>query len=83
MLVSCKRQRITGSILEEGHISFSTQKRTTAATKSCELDPRKPTMWRHLAQTGDFESMLLLVSPKLKNLPAMKVESLQSFVRRK
>jgi hypothetical protein len=40
-------------------------------------------LWRHLAQTGDFESMLLLVSPRLTNLPAMKVESLQSFVRRK
>jgi hypothetical protein len=40
-------------------------------------------LWRHLAEIGDFASMLLLVSPLLKNLPAMKVESLQSFVRRK
>jgi hypothetical protein len=40
-------------------------------------------LWRHLAETSDFESMLLLVSPSLRNLPAMKVESLQSFVRRK
>jgi hypothetical protein len=39
-------------------------------------------LWRHLAVTGDFESMLMLVSPE-KNLPAMKVESLQSFMRKK
>jgi hypothetical protein len=38
-------------------------------------------LWRHLAKIGDYESMLMLVSPKLKNLPAQKAGSLMSFLR--
>jgi hypothetical protein len=40
-------------------------------------------LWEFLSRIGDFESMLMLVSPKLINVPSMKVESLQAFIRYK
>ena len=40
-------------------------------------------LWIFLATIGDYSSMLLLVSPKLANVPSMRVESLGAFVRYK
>lgn len=40
-------------------------------------------LWIFLADIGDFESMLLLVTPKLKDLPSMNVSSLSAFLRYK
>jgi len=40
-------------------------------------------LWKFLAHIGDFDSMLMLLSPRLKRLPAMKVESLMAYIRYK
>ena len=40
-------------------------------------------LWTFLAKIGDYESMLLLVSPRLKDVPSMKLSSLSAFLRYK
>ena len=38
-------------------------------------------LWRYCAFIGDFESMLLLLSPAPKHVPAMNVTTVESFLR--
>jgi hypothetical protein len=52
------------------------------ATKST-YDNHYKQLWNFCAIIGDYESLLLLVSPVFGLVPAMKVESLEAFVRYK
>lgn len=38
-------------------------------------------LWKFCLFTGDYESMLMLLSPSPKNAPSMKVETVESFLR--
>jgi hypothetical protein len=38
-------------------------------------------LWKFCLFTGDFESVLMLLSPLSKNAPFMKIETVESFLR--
>jgi len=55
--------------------------RCIKGTTKSNYDDHLRQLWRFCSIKGDYDSMLLLVTPTPKHAPAMKVETIEEFLR--